>query len=389
MKKETVSRERNIIVLGAGYAGAAAVKELEKNVGGGEVTWISENPYHLVQHQVHRVVRNRDAENDVVVPVGDIKTPETEFVEATVEDVEVEDKHVITDRGVFEYEVLLVCLGGKTAFYGIPGLERYSHTLKSLDDALGLREAMVSAARESTTEEPAKVVVGGAGLTGIETAGEIAEYREASNEPVEVKLLEADESIYPPGGEDVRELLVKLLDSKDIETSTGDPISEVDAESVYLDSGSEVDYDVLVWTGGVRGNPTSDQIDVDTHHDRIVARNDFTTSAEDVFVVGDAGKISLNGGYAPMKGSAAWKGGEVAARNLVSALEGEQLENWRYVDEGTVISVGDECVADEIRKSPVSTFSGYPANHLKKYIAMRWIAHLTDWRRAWGSRDAM
>ena len=378
--------KREILVLGAGYAGCAAVKKLEELDTGKTLTWVSENPYHLVKHQVHRVIRRPEAEEAVTIPVDEIKESGTEFIETRVTDIDVDEKTVYTDEEDIEYEVLLVCLGGTTAFYGIPGLEEHGFILNSLEDAVNIRKSIEEACR---TEGPAKVVVGGGGLTGIETAGEIAEYRDNQNEDIDIEILEALDEIYAPGDEKVRKLLHKELDKQNIDVSVGDGVEEVTSNEIKLSSGRKVDYDALIWTGGVKGRPTMENVNLEQQHNRVEASSDFTTSARDVFAVGDVGIIDLNGSPAPTTGAAAWKGGELAARNVLHHLNDEPLEKWSYESEGTVISVGDDCIASDIKKFPISTFNGHIAKYLKTFIAMRWIAHITNWRRALKSKDAV
>jgi len=177
----------NVVVLGAGYAGAGAIKSLEDELDGeADVTWISDTDYHLVLHESHRCIRDPSVQDKVTIPVHEIKEPSTAFVQDEVVGVDVDEQVVeLEDSDAVEYDYLLVALGSQTAFFGIDGLEEYAHTLKSLDDALGIHDDVQQAAREASQNDPAQIVVGGAGLSGIQTAGEIAEFRDEHRAPID------------------------------------------------------------------------------------------------------------------------------------------------------------------------------------------------------------
>ena len=171
-----------VVVLGAGYAGSVAIQALERELDDAELIWVADVDYHLVLHEVHRAIRDPGVREKITVPVSDVKSPTTEFVEGAVDTVATDERHVtLEDGSAVEYDYLVVALGSDTAFYGIPGMAERAHTLKSLDDALAIHEAVAEAGRAASRNDPAHVVVGGAGLSGIQTAGEVAELRDELN----------------------------------------------------------------------------------------------------------------------------------------------------------------------------------------------------------------
>ncbi|WP_101297354.1 NAD(P)/FAD-dependent oxidoreductase [Halegenticoccus soli] len=384
---------KQVVVLGAGYAGAGAVKSFEKEIDDGEaeLTWISEHDYHLVLHEVHRAIRNPSVESKIALPIDDIKSPETDFVKGHVSNVDTDERVVeLDDDRTVEYDYLLVALGSATAFYGIDGLREYSFTLKSLDDAREIHEAIKSAAAAGSRSDPAQVVVGGAGLSGIQAAGEIAEYRDEHRAPIEIKLVEGLDEVFPGQDPEVQGALRKRLLEKDIEILTGDFISKVDEETIYLGGGEdeapdELAYDVLIWTGGITGHEEVSEanVDKDERSNRIFADADFRTSDERVFAIGDSALVDQgNEAVAPPTAQAAWQAAKVAGENLARAVRGAPLESWTHEDRGTVISVGEKAVAHDVKGVPINTFGGPGAKVLKKGIATRWIADITSVRRA-------
>jgi NADH dehydrogenase len=377
-----------VVVLGSGYAGAGAIQSLEAQLDGeADITWVSDVDYHLVLHESHRCIRDPDIQEKVTIPIEEIKSPSTEFRQARVENVDTESRDVILEDGEeIAYDYLLVGVGSQTAFFGIEGLEEYAHTLKGLDDALGIHENIKTAARDATRTDPAQVVVGGAGLSGIQTAGEIAEFRDDHNAPLEIYLVEGLDEIFPGNDDSIQAALRKRLEARDVNIMTGEFIGEVDEETVYIGEETELDYDVLIWTGGITGQDAirDMEVDKDERNFRLKAGQNFQTQDERVFAIGDTALIDQDGeDPAPPTAQAAWQAADIAGDNIARAIRNEPLKEWQYKDKGTVVSVGEDAVAHDVFIVPfVSTFGGFPARNLKKAIAARWIKDLTGPGRA-------
>ena len=378
-----------IVVVGSGYAGAGAVKAFEDEVGDGEaeLTWVSEHDYHLVLHEVHRAIRNPAVADKITISVDEIKSRETEFVQGRVVDVDTEDRVVETDDGTtIDYDYLLLGVGSTTAFFGIEGLKENAHQLKGLDDAKAIHEDVRSAASEATRSDPAEVIVGGAGLSGIQTAGEVAEYRDKHRAPIEITLVEGLDEVFPGNDPQLQGALRQRLEDADVTIRTGDFISKADEETVYLGGGEdeepeELPYDVLVWTGGITGHDEVAEMDLekDERSNRVHAGSDFATSDDRVFAIGDTALVEQgDDDVAPPTAQAAWQAAEVAGENLARAARGAPLQSWEHKDKGTVISIGEEAVAHDVMGMPIKTFGGTPAKLLKKSIAVRWIAKVSS-----------
>jgi NADH dehydrogenase len=385
-----------VVVLGAGYAGAGAVQRLEEELNGStEIVWVSDTDYHLVLHESHRVIRDPSVQHKITIPVQEIKSPSTKFVEGEVTGLDVDDREVELDDGrTVDYDYALVAMGSQTAYYGIPGLEEHSETLKSLDDALDIHEQVTAAARDATRSDPAQIVIGGAGLSGIQSAGEVAEFRDEQNAPIEVTLVEALEEIFPPGTPELQQALRERVEAAGVNILTDDPITEADEDTIEFDERDPIDYDVFVWTGGITGRDAMDGVDLENEHNRVTASSTFETGDDRVFAIGDSAVIDQGENPAPPTAQAAWQAAEVAGENLARAVNDKPLKTWTHKDKGTVVSIGEEAVAHDVEPVsgltlPVETFGGYPAKTLKKMIAARWIADITSWNRARKAWDVL
>jgi NADH dehydrogenase len=373
-----------VVVLGAGYAGAGAIQRLEVELehADAELTWVSEHDYHLVLHEAHRVIRDPGVAEDITIPVGDVVSPSTDFVQARVESVDTDEQVVALDDEEVEYDNLLVALGSQTAYYGIPGMEENALTLKGLDDAHEIHEQVTQAASQASRNDPAKVVIGGAGLSGIQSAGEVAEFRDEHRAPIDIYLVEALEEIMPGQDSELQGTVRRHLEEADVDILTDDPITEADEDAIYFDEGEPLDYDVFVWTGGITGQDALDDCDLDNEHNRVTAESDFRTSDDRVFAIGDSAIVDQGNDPAPPTAQAAWQAAEVAAQNIARAINDQPFETWTYDDKGTLVSIGETAVAHDVDAIPVRTFNSYPAQFLKKFVAARWIADLTSWPRA-------
>ncbi|WP_246981975.1 NAD(P)/FAD-dependent oxidoreductase [Halorientalis marina] len=377
----------NVVVLGSGYAGAGAVQSLESAVGNqADITWVSDVDYHLVLHETHRCIRDPAVENKVKIPIEEIKAPSTRFVQARVEDVDTEDREIALDDGsTVDYDYLLVAIGSQTAFFGIEGLEENAHTMKSLDDALDIHEDVKTAAREASQSDPAQVVVGGAGLSGIQTAGEIAEFRDKHRAPIDIHLVEGLDNVFPNNDPEVQGAIRKRLEKLDVNIMTGEFIGEVDEDTVYIGDDEALDYDVLIWTGGITGRDCVQDVDLekDERSHRINSGMNFQTEDERVFAIGDCALVDQPGDNpAPPTAEAAWEAADHVGKNMARQIRGQPLKDWRFKSKGTAISVGEDAVAHDVMYFPITTFGGVMARTLKKAIAARWIASITGIGRA-------
>ena len=378
----------NVVVLGSGYAGAGAIKSLESSLDGeADITWVSNVDYHLVLHESHRCIKDPSVQEKITIPVEDIKSASTEFVHDSVTEIDTDEQVVSLDDGdSITYDYLLVGIGSRTAFFGIQGLKEHAHTLKGLDDALGIHEDITEQVATATDDDPVQVVIGGAGLSGIQTAGEVAELRDEHDYPIDIHLVEGLDEVLPNSDPSLQAALRDRLQAREINIMCGEFIGEVDEHTVYIGEDAELDYDVLVWTGGITGHDAAETCNVeqDERSHRLHAGQTFQTEDERIFALGDCALIDQPGeDPAPPTAQAAWQAAEVVGKNIARTIRGQPLQKWTYKDKGTVVSVGESAVAHDVFVVPiVDTFGGFPAKFLKKAIAARWIKDVDSVGRA-------
>ena len=366
-----------VAVLGAGYAGLTLARTLERTLpADAELVVVDESPDHLVQHELHRVVRRPSLADDITVSLTDAL--DCEVRQATVTDLDA-DAGVATletpsgGEESLDYDVGAVCLGARTAFYGLEGVREHATPLKRLADAREIRRDFLDLA------EGDRVVVGGAGLSGVQVAGELAALADEEAIDVEVCVLEQAAEVapaFPPAFQ--RAVHDALLDAG-VSVRTGTAVDRADDETITLETGTDLDYDQFVWTGGIQGAPALDD-------DRPVVRADLRLG-EATFAVGDTARVVDSDGEAvPASASAAIREAGVAADNVEALVEhrreGEgfepRLARYRFNVPGWLVSVGDDAVA----KVGPTVLTGRPALALKTTVGAGYLGSVGAIREA-------
>jgi NADH dehydrogenase len=332
-----------VLVLGGGYAGLTLVRRLESRLPADvDLTLVDDTGDHLVLHEVHRVVRRPDVAEFITVPLSDL-LDRAELVTARVDGVDRDERTVrLHDGRTLDYDFAAVCLGSETADYGIPGVAEYGIPLKSVADAERIRDAFRS------LDDDERVVVGGAGLSGVQVAGELAALGREDGVDADVVLLEQEATVAPSFPEKFRRAVGAELAACGVDVWTDTVVTGVTEEEIRTDGGS-LDYGALVWTGGIRGPDA-------LGGERPVVRADLRLD-ERTFVLGDAGRVvDTDGEAVPASAATAIREARPAADNVVRLVRAERdgadpdafaprLRDYRFRVPGWIVSVGDGAVA--------------------------------------------
>ena len=357
-----------VAVLGAGYAGLTLARTLERTLpADAELVVVDESTDHVVQHEIHRVVRRPGLEDDISVSLADVLDCEVRQASVTGIDADAGEATLETLDGeeTLSYDVGAVCLGARTAFYGLGGVREHATPLKRLDDAREIRADFLELA------DGDRVVVGGAGLSGVQVAGELAALADEEAIDAEICLLEQAPEVAPAFPASFQRAVHDALLDAGVDVRTGTGVAGADADSVSLDAGGELDYDQFVWTGGIRGSPALDD-------DRPVVRADLRLG-ESTFAVGDAARVvDTDGEAVPASAAAAIREADVAADNIVALVEHRRsggsgfeprLARYRFNVPGWLVSVGDDAVA----KVGPAVVTGTPALAMKTTVGAGYL----------------
>ena len=375
----------HVVVLGAGYAGVTLTRMLENALPPeADLTIVDEAEDHLVQHEVHRVIRQPSITDAIEVPLDSL-FDRAEVVTAHVESVDTDANEVTLDTGeTLTYDYGALCLGAETAFYDLPGVEDHGLPLKSVADAEAIRERALDAIEAG---EPASVVVGGAGLSGVQVAGEIATLadEEGASERIDITLLEQLDSVAPAFPEAFQDAVADELTGRGIEIHTETAVTEATESTVATrheatGETNELASDLFVWTGGIAGPEAMAD-------DRPVVRRDLRLT-NSTFALGDTARVvDADGEAVPASASAAIRAATPAAENIATLVEWElaggegfepELTPFRFNVPGWIVSVGDGAVAQVGPK----VVTGSAAKALKASVGAGYLSSIRAVQKA-------
>lgn len=357
-----------VLVLGAGYGGVAASHAAARVGGRGlEVLLVDRRDHHLVRHETHRAIAAPDVADVLRVDGATAAGRGVEFRQVAVDGVDCENgRATMDDSGSIAFDALVLATGARTATYGVPGAAEHGLPMKDLEDAARIRRAVLGLCDRGGGH----VVVCGGGLTGVQTAGEIAAVADDRDVDLDVRVVEALETVLPEESSALRSAVARRLRAAGIVVETGTPVVEVQADAVELSDGTCFETDVVVWAGGIEPAPPPVSPSGTVAADGLPVDPSLRVEGRDrVFAVGDAADvIDVAGRRAPATAWAARDEGKVAGRNAARLLAGDEPdERYRLDPPGTLVSVGPEAIAEVGGR----VFGGRAARVLKRGAAVR------------------
>ena len=358
-------KKPRVIIIGARFGVLEASKKLScKDV---RLTIIDRTNYHLFQPLLYQVATAALSPADIAAPIRAIlsKCRNVEVVLAEVESVDVETRQVKTPDRTFDYDFLILATGARHSYFGHEEWERLAPGLKSLEDAVELRRRILLAFEfaEKTTDEAARqaamtfVVIGG-GPTGVEMAGAIAEisrytlskdFRHIDPSKARVILIEGASRLlaaYPP---DLSESARKQLISLGVDVRTNARVTEISESGVRWND-EFIPCRVKIWAAGNTASFVGKTLIAPVDRvGRVIVNDDLTIPGHpEVQVIGDLANFSHQTGE-PLPGVSpvAMQQGRHAASNILRSIRGEKLKPFRYLDKGSMATIGrNKAVAD-------------------------------------------
>lgn len=391
--------EQHVVVLGGGFAGLAAARLLgregHRRV---RVTLVDRQNHHLFQPLLYQVATAALAAPDIAAPIRKLlrSSPNTTVLMAEVTGIDREKRRVSLDaaeggRSELTYDYLIVATGMQNSYFGHPEWEAHAPGLKSLGEALEIRNRILRAFEAAERETDVAVrrelttfVVVGAGPTGVELAGAIAEiagrtlardFRHFDPTTAKVILLEGGDRVLPSFAPELSEAALTSMKRLGVEVRLGARVTDVSADAVRI--GDEVIRTrTVLWAAGLAASSLTKGLGVETDRaGRVKIEKDLTIPGDPrVYVVGDLLSAQQDGAPIPGVAQVAMQSGRVAAQNILRTLSDTPRQPFRYVDKGSMATIGRaKAVADVNGRR----FSGFVAWLLWLFIH---VLFLVDFR---------
>ena len=357
-----------VIVIGAGFAGIAAAKELGGK--GVRVLLIDSNNYHQFQPLLYQVATSQIGVSAIARPIRSVfrRLRNVRVLTADVAAIDAGNHTVTTAEGdTFRAQVLVIAVGAVPNFFNTPGAEEHAFPLYSVTDATRLGTS-VTRLLDRADREPGSavdmVVVGG-GPTGVETAGALAEnikfvvtkyFSPELAARCRVHLVDMVPTVLTMFSSKSQEYTRQRLTKIGVQLHMGVGVTEVRADGVTLADGTDIPGGIVVWAGGLKagdliagsGLPQGKGGRIDVHTDLTAP------GSEGIYVIGDAANITdSTGAKLPQLGSVAQQAGKWAARNVYADLNGGTRQPFHYTDKGYMAMIGRGAAVAELGRKRV------------------------------------
>lgn len=317
-----------VIVLGGGFAGVFAAKQILKKTKRFEVhvTLIDKNSYHLFTPSLYEVATAEEPRSNICIPFKEI-LPGISMIKDEVLRIKTDGKRVQLKNQTVEYDYLVIALGSESAYYGIPGLAQYSIPFKNLDDACRIRNTVRTRYEEKKKLGQAlTIAVVGGGPTGVELSTELSKFKKRLGGNVEISLFQGGDVLLKRVSSKVSEIARKRLERAGVNVNLNSRLKKVSADSLQFANGRTYPFDVLIWTGGVRPNPIIQNSGFPLNSQGRIDTDEFlrVKGHENIFAVGDIA------GETPEVAQVAHEEGTDAGENIVRTIKGEKLITHKY-----------------------------------------------------------
>jgi NADH:ubiquinone reductase (H+-translocating) len=357
-----------VIVVGAGFAGMTAAKELGRK--GVQVLLIDSNNYHQFQPLLYQVATSQIGVSAIARPLRSVfrRLRRVRVLTADVAAVDAANRAVTTVEGdTFRAQVLVIAAGAVPNYFNTPGAEEHAFPLYSVTDAtrLGTRLTQLLDQADRESGGSADVVVVGGGPTGVETAGAMAEnvkfvvpkyFSPELAARCRVHLVDMVPTVLNAFSAKSQEYTRQRLTKIGVQLHLGVGVTEVRADGVTLADGTDIPSRVVVWAGGLKaGEIIAGSGLTQGKGGRIDVRPDLTApDIEGVYVLGDAANMTdSTGAKLPQLGSVAQQAGKWAARNIYADLTGGTRRPFEYFDKGYMAMIGRGAAVAEIGRKRI------------------------------------
>src|SRR6266536_55697 len=374
----------HVVIVGGGFGGLRAAQALRS--ARVDVTLIDRRNYHLFQPLLYQVATGSLSPGEIAAPLRSVFSHQknTRVLLGEVVDLDPAGKRVVlADGASFEYDSLIVAAGSQTFYYGHDAWRECAPGMKSIEEATNIRHKILYAFEVAERlSDPVQrrawltFVIVGAGPTGVELSGAIAEiarqtlkndFRSIHPEEAQIILLDGAPRVLMPFPEGLAEKASRSLAKLGVEVRCGAMVKNVDKDGLTIDSGGRTDSiaaRTVVWAGGITASPLGKIVASHTKGEtdkggRVNVKPDLTIpSYPDIYVVGDlASAMDEKGKPLPGVAQVAMQGGAYVAKAILRKVKRErELPRFRYFDKGSLAVIGRAAAVADVFGLHISGF---------------------------------
>jgi NADH dehydrogenase len=357
----------SVVIVGGGFAGVGCAKQLAKHDVA--VTVLDRNNYHQFQPLLYQVATAELATSDIARPLRAIfrNDPTVVVKQLEVTDVDPSTRSVTAADGqVFTGDYLVLAAGSRPNFFHTPGAAEHALPLYTVNDATALRTRLFEVF-ESADSSPARieqgalnVVIVGAGPTGVETAGAVADlvnevmpkrFHDLDVKRARIYLIDHGPVVLAAFSDKAHDYAAKRLEHSGVTLRLGIGVQEVGANKVVLSDGTEIPTHTVVWAGGIQAPDVAGKLGLPQGRaGRLTVQPDLTVEEHPrVYAIGDVANIpDHDGNDLPQLGSVALQAGRWAADNILADHGGSARRPFHYKDKGIMAMIGDGAAIAEM-----------------------------------------
>ena len=378
LRHPKAENKKTVIIIGGGFAGLAAGKALSNNEDV-HVILIDQRNHHLFQPLLYQVATAGLNPADIAVPIR-AQFSDADNVEVhlgRISAIHLKEKYIAEKDFELSFDYLILACGAQHSYFGNPQWEDFAPGLKTVEQATEIRRRILSAFEEAENElDPEKqkallnFVVVGAGPTGVELAGAIADiartvlvkdFKRINPASARVMLVEAGPKILGAFDEKLGRHAMKDLEELGVEVRLNGKVENITASGVQIGA-DFIETKSVFWAAGVQASKI--HLDPDVESDRagrIKVNKDFSVPGyPDVFVVGDMASFELSPGkFLPGLAPAAMQGGRHAAQVIREAIEGKPRKNFEFVDKGQMATIGKRKAITQFKSLRITGFTAW------------------------------
>lgn len=361
-----MEKRHRVVILGGGFAGIYAALELDREFAARpdvQVTLVNRENFVLFTPMLHEIAAGDLDITNIVNPIRKL-LKHVSFIEGQVRELDLRSRRVVVSHGIdehsheIEYDQVVLALGSVTQFFGLPGVEENALTMKSLSDAVQLRNRLIAILEAADTECSAherqsllSVAVAGAGFAGVETLASINDFLRSSlryypnlcETDLQLRLIHPGDVLLPELSPGLGKYAQRKLEERGIEVLAHARVVSYEDAIIQLADGSRIPAETLIWTAGTTPNPLMVTLPCQIERGRVKVTAEMAVPDwPGVWALGDCALVPdvTTGKFCPPTAQHALRQGKVVAQNIIAFVDGGEYRQFKFKTIGQLATIG-------------------------------------------------